>query len=72
MKKALENNIKVLRAEMGITQEELGAACGLSRQSINAIETGKYVPTVVTAIKIAKFFNKNIEDIFKLSGQSLT
>ena len=68
MKKALENNIKVLRAEMGMTQEELGAACGLSRQSINAIETGKYVPTVVTAIKIAKFFNKKIEDIFKLSG----
>lgn len=69
MKKRLENNIKVLRAERNITQEELGAACGLSRQSINAIETGKYVPTVITAIKIAKFFNRNIEDIFKLAGK---
>ena len=66
MNVVLENKIKVYRAEKGITQEELGSACGLSRQSINAIETGKYVPTVVTALKIAKHFHKDIEDIFKL------
>jgi putative transcriptional regulator len=67
MKNILSNKIKVLRAEKGITQEELGLSCGLSRQSINAIETGKYVPTVVTALKIAKYFKRNIEEIFTLN-----
>ena len=66
MKKILENKIKILRAEREITQEDLGLACGLSRQSINAIETGKYVPTVITALKIAKYFDRNIEEIFNL------
>ena len=68
MKIVLKNRIKVLRAERGITQEELGSACGLSRQSINAIETNKYIPTVVSALKIAKYFNKSIEEIFTLDN----
>ena len=67
MERKLENRIRVLRAEFGITQEELGQACGLSRQSINAVETGKFVPTVITAIKISKYFNKKIEEVFILS-----
>lgn len=67
MQKKLENTIRILRAENGITQEELGKACGLSRQSINAVETGKFVPTVITAFKISKYFNKKIEEVFILS-----
>lgn len=65
MDKKLENKLKILRAEHNITQDDLGKSCGLSRQSINAIETGKYVPTVITAIKIAEFFEINVENIFK-------
>ena len=67
MEKRLENRIRILRAEKGITQEELGKACGLSRQSINAVETGKFVPTIITAIKISRYFKKNVEEVFKLS-----
>ncbi|MCB0730518.1 MAG: helix-turn-helix transcriptional regulator [Ignavibacteriae bacterium] len=66
MNEQLNNRLKVLRAEKNVTQEELGNACGLSRQSINAIEKGKYVPTIVSALKIAKYFNVSVEDIFIL------
>lgn len=66
MKEKLENRLKILRAEKDITQEDLGKACGLSRQSINAIEKGKYVPTIISALKIANFFNAAVEDIFKI------
>lgn len=66
MSDQVENRLKVLRAERNITQEELGNACALSRQSINAIEKGKYVPTIVSALKIAKYFNVPIEKIFTL------
>ena len=60
MNEELENKLKVYRAQANVTQEELGKACGLSRQSINAIEKGKYVPTVVSALKIAKFFSPQL------------
>ena len=60
----LTNRIKVLRAEQNITQEELGKACGLSRQSINAIEKGKFIPSILSAIKIAKYFDMSVEEVF--------
>jgi len=66
MEYQLTNKIKILRAEKNITQEELGKACGLSRQSINAIEKGKYVPTVISALKIADYFSVAVEKIFKI------
>ena len=66
MKVLLENKLRVFRAEEGITQENLGKACGLSRQSINAIEKGKYVPTVLTALKISSYFDVTVEDIFNI------
>ena len=64
MNECLENRIRVLRAEMEITQEELGKKCGLSRQSINAIEKGKFIPSILSAIRIANFFNVTIEEVF--------
>jgi putative transcriptional regulator len=67
MHKKLENKLKVLRAEKNITQEELGKSCGLSRQSINAIEKGKYIPTVLSALKIANYFGVGVEEIFKIN-----
>lgn len=69
MKIQLTNRIKVLRAEQNITQEELGKACGLSRQSINAIEKGKFIPSILSAIKIAKYFNVKVEDIFTIINE---
>ena len=60
----LENRLKVWRAEKNITQEELANAVNLSRQTVNAIERGKFVPSVLTAIKIAKYFETEIESIF--------
>jgi putative transcriptional regulator len=49
---------------MGITQEELARALGVSRQTVVAIEKGNYVPSVLLAMKIASFFNQSVEDVF--------
>ena len=62
----MKNNIKVQRAIMDLTQEELSKKVSVSRQTINAMEANKYVPSTVLALKIAKVFNKSIEEIFTL------
>ncbi|WP_039054077.1 helix-turn-helix transcriptional regulator [Sphingobacterium sp. T2] len=62
----MKNNIKVERAIKNITQKGLADVISVSRQTINAIETGKYVPSTVLALKIAKFFGKTVDDIFTL------
>jgi len=62
----MTNTIKVQRAIKNITQEELAKAIGVSRQTINAMEGGKYVPSTVLALKLAKYFKVAIEEIFKL------
>ena len=49
-----------------MTQQQLAEAVGVSRQTINAIETGKYVPSTVLALKIARIFDKQVNDIFSL------
>lgn len=64
----IENNLKVWRAKGNITQEQLAKEVGLSRQTINSIERGKFIPTVLSALKIAMFFKTNIEEIFYLKG----
>lgn len=60
----MKNNLKVLRAEKNWSQAELADKLQVSRQTINAIETGKYDPSLPLAFKIAKLFGKRIEDIF--------
>lgn len=65
----MKNRIKVERAEHDLTQADLAAKIGVSRQSINAIEKGKYVPSAVLALKIARLFKKPVEDIFALEDQ---
>lgn len=62
----MKNRLKVARAEMDITQGELAEKINVSRQTINAIESGKYVPSTVLALKMAKVFGKNVEEIFIL------
>ena len=62
----MKNKLKVARAEMDFTQEELAKRIGVSRQTINAIEVGKYVPSTVLALKMAKLFGKNVEELFFL------
>jgi putative transcriptional regulator len=62
----MKNNIKVERAIKSLTQEDLANKVAVSRQTINAMEANKYVPSTVLALKIAKIFNKNVEDIFFL------
>lgn len=66
----MENSIRVLRAERGWSQGTLADHLGVSRQSVNAIETGKYDPSLPLAFAIARIFEKSIEDIF--SDQTLT
>ena len=62
----MKNNIKVQRAIANITQAELADKIGVSRQTINAMELGKYVPSTVLALKIAKVFGKSVNEIFEL------
>lgn len=64
----MKNNIKVERAIKNITQEELANKVSVSRQTINAMEANKYVPSTVLALKIAKVFTKYVEEIFILES----
>jgi putative transcriptional regulator len=63
----MQNTIKVERAILNITQDELAKLIGVSRQTINSIEANRYVPSTVLALKLSKLFNKPVNDFFKLS-----
>jgi putative transcriptional regulator len=60
----MKNRLKVLRAERDWSQAELGARLDVSRQAVNAIETGKYDPSLPLAFRIARLFDMHIEEIF--------
>jgi putative transcriptional regulator len=60
----MRNRLRVLRAELGWPQAELAVRLGVSRQTVNAIETGKYDPSLPLAFAMARLFGKRIEDIF--------
>lgn len=62
----MKNNLKVERAIKGLTQEDLANKVSVTRQTINAMEANKYVPSTVLALKIARVFNKPVEEIFIL------
>jgi len=61
------NKVQVFRTQSGITQEELAARVGVSRQTIIAIEKGNYTPSVLLALKVARFFKVSVEEIFTIS-----
>ena len=60
----MKNRIRGARAEGRMTQQQLADAIGVSRQTINAIESGRFVPSTVLALKMAQIFEKPVEDIF--------
>lgn len=60
----MENNVESLRKEKKVSQEDLASIVGVSRQTIISIEKGKYNPSITLAFKIAKYFDKKIENIF--------
>lgn len=62
----MRNRIKVERAELDITQQQLAEAVGVSRQTIVAIEKNRFLPSTVLALKIGRFFRKPVESIFIL------
>ena len=60
----MRNRLRVLRAELDWSQADLAERLGVSRQTVNAIETGKYAPSLPLAFSIARTFNRHIEEIF--------
>ena len=62
----MKTSIRVSRAEMRVTQQQLAESVGVSRQTINAIEGGRFIPSTVLALKIARFFGKTVESVFSL------
>lgn len=65
----MKNKIKIERARHNMTQQDLAEKVKVSRQTINSIEAGKYVPSTVLAMKISRIFNVALEEIFELEEQ---
>ena len=65
----MENRIKVLRAMKDITQEQLANELGVTRQTIHAVESGKYNPSLDLAFKMARYFETSIEEIFTYTAK---
>lgn len=65
----MKNNIKVSRAERSMTQQQLAEAVGVSRQTVNAIESGRFIPSTVLALKVARLFGKPVEQVFILEDE---
>ncbi len=64
----MRNHLKIERARKNLTQEQLAKMVGVSRQTINAIELGKYNPSTVLALKLAQVFEKSVNDLFELDA----
>lgn len=65
----MKNRLRVLRAERGWTQADLAERLAVSRQTVNAVETGKYEPSLGLAFKIARLFDQRIEEVFEPDGE---
>ena len=70
MQEYIENRVCELRVDRGVTQEDLAEAIGVSRQTIIALEKGKYTPSIMLALKIANFFKLPVEKIFTISRET--
>jgi putative transcriptional regulator len=66
----MKNELRVLRAGRNWSQGDLAEKLGVSRQTVNALETGKYDPSLPLAFKIARLFGRRIEEVFEHEGQS--
>lgn len=67
----MKNKIKIERAVHNLTQADLAEKIGVSRQTINAMEAGKYIPSTLLALKISQLFGKNVNDIFELEENEM-
>ncbi len=65
----MKNRIRVARAEVRMTQQRLADEAGVSRQTINAIESGRFVPSTLLALKIARIFSRPVEELFQLDDE---
>ena len=65
----LENKLLLIRTKKNLTQEELARGVEVTRQTIISIEKGNYTPSVLLALRIAKFFNVSVEDIFQINHE---
>ena len=68
MNSQLNNRIRVFRAEHRLSQDELARLIGVSRKTISTIEVGRFVPSTIIALKLARQFGVSVEDIFELVG----
>ena len=64
----MKNKLKELREARGLTQKEVGEKVGVSRQAINAIETGKFDPSIWLAYDLSRLFDRSIEEFFDFEG----
>ena len=64
----MRNEVRRLRGERGLSQKELGEALGVSRQTINSIETGRYTPSLPLALAIGRLFGLRVEEVFHDDG----
>lgn len=62
----MRNKLKIERAVLNITQDELANKIAVSRQTINSIETNRFIPSTILALKLSKIFNKSVNEIFEL------
>jgi putative transcriptional regulator len=65
----MRNRVRELRSGAGMTQADLGAALGVSRQTINSIEGGRYLPSLPLAIRIARLFGSGVQEIFEMEEE---
>jgi putative transcriptional regulator len=65
----LNNRLKVHRAIKDVTQEELAAAVGVTRKTVNTIENAKFVPSTALALRMARFFGVSVEELFQLTNE---
>jgi putative transcriptional regulator len=66
----MRNDVRALRTERGLSQQQLAEAVDVSRQTINSIETERYTPSLPLAIALARFFGRSVEEVFDSNGSS--
>jgi putative transcriptional regulator len=64
----VKNVVRTLRGDRGLSQADLAVAMGVSRQTINSIETGKYLPSLPLALALARFFESHVEEVFDVDA----
>jgi putative transcriptional regulator len=64
----VQNDVRERRGARGLSQGDLGKALGVSRQTINAIETGRYLPSLPLAMALARYFDASVEEMFRLDS----